>query len=209
MRATYPALSGKLSSYVAAPLPARRLTALEIRTNRFAEERSPSRLRFLWIGRWTAHKGTEALLRWIGASNDETRKWSLTIAGCGMLTDRKVVELVSRGVITIVPEFDSGEWSRLLRDHDAGLFTSRVEGWGLSLQEMLECGLPVFATQAGAAADLGNFFPTQLRRFPPDLVTGRVSLLPDPLNPGYLRRFDWSRIASEYLYQVERTGHSR
>lgn len=38
--------------------------------------------------------------------------------------------------------------------YDAGLFTSEAEGWGLSLNEMLESDMPVFATEVGGVRDL-------------------------------------------------------
>lgn len=208
MRARYPGLIAKMSTYIAAPLPVRRASALVIRAARNPERRGAGRNRFVWIGRWTTHKGTEALVRWMVANAGESQTWTVTLAGCGLVNDRRIAKLVASGRVEIVPEFASDDWVRLLGDQDAGLFTSQVEGWGLSLQEMLEIGLPVFATHAGAAADLEGYFPTQLRRFPPDLTAGPVSLASDPLSPDYLRRFEWRSIAREYLDRIGRAGVS-
>ena len=97
-----------------------------------------------------------------------------------------------------MPTFARAELPDLLVSHDAGIFTSNVEGWGLSLNEMLEAGLPVFATETGGVADLRPFFPQSLRPFPPPL---RIEPWPQPEDleaNGYYARFDWAAVAKTY-----------
>jgi hypothetical protein len=66
---------------------------------------------------------------------------------------------------------------------------------------MLESGLPVWATDAGATDELASYFPRQLREFPPD--SSAEAVLDDLQASGYLDTFNWSRIAESYLTSVE------
>jgi hypothetical protein len=128
---------------------------------------------------------------------------SATIAGCGALARQEVsAAWQACGRVRIVESYRRHELVSLLASHDVGLFTSEVEGWGLSLAEMLESGLPVYATEAGAVPDLRPFFPSSLRPLP-------IPRLP-PTGPpedlaasGYLARFDWDVIAADYERQVK------
>jgi len=72
----------------------------------------------------------------------------------------------------------------------------------LSLNEMLESGMTVFATRAGGVADLAPYFPQSLRPFPPPLDFS-PPLPPENLAAnGYLQRFSWQGIAAGYEEQV-------
>jgi glycosyltransferase involved in cell wall biosynthesis len=103
--------------------------------------------------------------------------------------------------VRIVPSFARPELPALLASHDVGLFTSRVEGWGLSLSEMLESGMVVFATRAGGVPDLAPFFPASLRTFPPPPRVESLEL-EDLASNGYYRQFDWNTIAAAYEQAV-------
>lgn len=191
-----PRLRDKLFYYVVAPTAAEQRALGAVRAARRPEGRNGRR--FLWIGRWVAHKGTQRLVDFLVRRRRERPEDSCTIAGCGPDALRDVPgELVQGGRVRIVPAFDRDELGPLLADHDAGLFTSLAEGWGLSLNEMLESGLPVYATEAGGVADLRPYFPTALRPFPPPLEA-EASPSDDPERSGYFRRFRWDRIAEEY-----------
>jgi len=85
----------------------------------------------------------------------------VTVAGCGEVRSRELLAWERRGRVDLVPEFDAAGLGEMLRRHEAGLFTSPVEGWGLSIQEMLEAGLPVFACRAGGVPDLEPYFAGQ------------------------------------------------
>lgn len=191
----HPSLAGRISHYVVAPTPAEQQQLAAIRTARI---RTAGACRFLWIGRWEAHKGTEHLVDFLTRRRWQRPEDSTTIAGCG--PDAKAnlpPELIADGRVRILPSFSRAELGPLLASHDAGLFTSVAEGWGLSLNEMLESGLPVYATEAGGVADLRPYFPTALRPFPPptEIETGPTD---DPEAGGYYRIFHWERIAEQY-----------
>jgi glycosyltransferase involved in cell wall biosynthesis len=197
MRRHFPRWRPKLCSYVCAPSPAERSALAEVRRGR-PERLSSEGSRFLWVGRWAAHKGTRQLALWIAERIATSPHDTLTLAGCGSAPERVLrPEWLRERRVKIIPFFARGELPSLLAGHDVGLFTSSVEGWGLSLNEMLESGLPVFATEAGAVADLRPFFPASLRPFPPP---DRVE--PAPLEDlkanGYFARFDWGAIARSY-----------
>jgi hypothetical protein len=96
----------------------------------------------------------------------------------------------------VLPRYGRETLPALLASHDAGLFTSVAEGWGLSLQEMLESGLPVYATHVGAAVDLAPYFPRSLRPFPPLEPLERIDPGGQPRDD-YDERFTWDAIASD------------
>jgi glycosyltransferase involved in cell wall biosynthesis len=95
-----------------------------------------------------------------------------------------------------VPGFDRSELAALLRQHQAGLSTSRAEGWGLALQEMLEAGLTVYATPEGAVRDIQPFVPGQLLPFPPASSTCAAPCGAMPAS--YYEQFSWRAIARDY-----------
>jgi glycosyltransferase involved in cell wall biosynthesis len=201
MRRRFPGWSGKLGFYVCAPAEEERAALAAVRRRRCAPAPGAG-IRFLWLGRWTAHKGTRRLLRFIGSRLATAPADRFTLAGCGPAAEREVAaEWRRSGRVRLIPSFTRGELPDLLATHDAGLFTSSVEGWGLSLNEMLESGLPVYATEAGAVEDLRPYFPCSLRPFPPPAQIEPAALEDLEAN-GYLRRFDWLEIAREYERQA-------
>lgn len=198
LRKGFPWLKHKIAHYGAAPSSGDRERARQIRALRRPPDGPGTR--FLWIGRWAPHKGTRRLLRFM-------RQWMkthpydiFTIAGCGTGALLKVpADLRADGRVRIVPSFSRQELWTLLADHDVGLFTSIVEGWGLALQEMLESGMPVLATPAGGVRDLAPYAGRLLKPFPAD---GRVSIespIDRRLPPEYYERFSWLRIAEDYI----------
>lgn len=208
MRRRFPAWKDKLGLYVCA-LSARESEALAavrrgrtVSTASAASAASAAGTRFLWIGRWSAQKGIRPLLRFLRGRLASHPQDTVTIAGCGPAAERHLPrEWIRSGRLRLVPAFPRADLPALLAGHDAGLFTSEVEGWGLSLNEMLESGLTVFATEAGAAADLRPYFPGSLRPFPPP-----PEIVPAPLEDltanGYYERFSWPAIAASWEEQV-------
>jgi glycosyltransferase involved in cell wall biosynthesis len=200
MGCSFPWWRGKLSHYVVAPSEGDQEAFAALRRER--DRIRPSLRRFLWVGRWSPHKGTKELVAFVRDWAKRFPKDSFTIAGCGgKAIDDIPSGLVASGQVRFVPSFQRPQLCQLLAEHDAGLFTSRVEGWGLVLNEMLESGLTVFATPAGATRDLQPFFPHALKSFPPE---------PDwqpPQDRGappeeYYKVFNWRAIAGEYVSSV-------
>lgn len=202
MRRRFPRWTGKLRLWVCALSPEEQKVLSEIRTQRTGIA-GPG-LRFLWIGRWSAQKGTPRLLRWIRERISSHPLDSYTLAGCGPAAERSLPsEWLRSGRVRILPAFSRTELPALLAEHDAGIFTSDVEGWGLSLNEMLESGMPVFANEAGGVVDLRPFFPGRLLPFPPP-AHGTLAWPPPPdlSANGYYERFSWERIAEDYERQA-------
>jgi glycosyltransferase involved in cell wall biosynthesis len=188
--------SAKLRPYVIAVGESERAALAGVRAQRPLPPAAGTR--FLWLGRWSPHKGTRRLVRFLAARLAAARDETFTIAGCGPLAERDLrPEWLRSGRIELVPSFARAELPSLLAAHQAGLFTSEVEGWGVSLNEMLESGMPVYATAAGAVPDLLPYFPFSLRPFPPP-----ARLEPQPLEDlegnGYHVRFAWPEIARAY-----------
>lgn len=107
--------------------------------------------------------------------------------------------------MTVVPSFDRNQLCRLLSTHDVGLFTSRVEGWGLVLNEMLESGMTVFATNSGGVPDLKPFFKEALSPFPPKSNFVLADLAFCSEMERYYNMFSWEAIAEEYMRNVSKS----
>jgi glycosyltransferase involved in cell wall biosynthesis len=207
LRQVLPWLRNRLEVLVNAVEPAEREILAGLRRARTAPD-GPG-VRYLWLGRWSAHKGTARLVRFLRQAIPARPEDRFTLAGCG---DAPRADLPAAGLetdrIRIVPSFGRDELPGLLAEHDAGLFTSSVEGWGLSLNEMLESGMPVWATRAGGVEDLEPYFPRLLRPFPPPTdaraVLGGLSAEDREPGPGYDARHDWDAIAEHYELAVRR-----
>lgn len=206
MRRRFPRWSGKLGRYFNALPDAERPALAEVRRHR--ETHASPGVRFLWIGRWAPHKGIWRLMRFMAERLAAAPQDVFTVAGCGPLAERDLpAAWLGGGRVRIVPSFTRGELPALLAAHQAGLFTSDLEGWGLSLNEMLESGMTVFATEAGAVRDLRPFFPSSLRPFPPPPGAElAASLAQQPLEDlaanGYYRWSSWAAIARCWERQV-------
>jgi glycosyltransferase involved in cell wall biosynthesis len=200
MRRRFPSWAGKLGLYVSPLPPGDQAPLAEVRRRR-GRPAGPG-VRFLWMGRWSAQKGIGRLLRFLRERLETHPRDSFTLAGCGPTAARGLPpEWLRSGRVRTVPSFPRAELPALLAAHDAGLFTSAVEGWGLSLTEMLESGLTVFATEAGAVADLRPYFPASLRPFPPPAEIAAAPL-EDLEGSGYRALFSWSAVARSWEEQV-------
>lgn len=198
MRRWFPWWKSKLRTYVIAPSAADRFALTEVHKARLP--RGEDQLQFLWIGRWVAHKGRRALLKFVTQWNAARPQDTFTIAGCGADAEQDCPAVLLRsGVIKIIPTFTRSELPELLGRHHAGLFTSTIEGWGLSLNEMLESGMPVFATEAGGVSELREFLKEEVRAFPPKLNSVSCLRQTLALPESYLKEFSWPNIASAYL----------
>jgi glycosyltransferase involved in cell wall biosynthesis len=201
MRRRYPSWRSKLGCYLCAPAAGEQSALAAVRRARRPLAAGGAR-NFLWIGRWAAHKGTRRLVRFIAERLAAAPEDRFTLAGCGAPADPALAaEWLRSGQVRLVPAFARAELPALLAAHEVGLFTSEAEGWGLTLNEMLEAGLIVYATEAGAVADLRPFFPSSLRPFPPPLSIAAGK--PEDLDAnGYYQTFSWPAIAAAYERQA-------
>jgi glycosyltransferase involved in cell wall biosynthesis len=197
MRRWFPWWRSKTAMYVNALDDAERSELARIRDLRSAPP-GPG-LRLLWLGRWVAHKGADVFADFIEVHLREAPSDTITIAGCGPGVDLRLpVELVRSGRIRVLPSYERRDLPGLLAANDVGLFTSRTEGWGLTLHEMLESGMPVYATMAGAVHDLKGDFPRQLRAFPRVLPGDVEPLVPDNPGEAYFMKFCLPAISKAY-----------
>jgi glycosyltransferase involved in cell wall biosynthesis len=198
MRERYPAWAAKMAAYLSAPSPQDQAALAAVRRAR----RSPAPeqgLRFLWIGRWVPHKGTERLLHFVRERLASHPRDRFTVAGCGPGVAVDIpAPWIENGTVRLLPSFQRPDLFTLLGEHDVGLFTSEVEGWGLCLNEMLEAGLRVVATQAGGLADLDSVLPGEILSFA-DVARLEEPWPPPGLLPAtYRQRFSWPAIAASY-----------
>ncbi|MDX6500271.1 MAG: hypothetical protein QOG23_3531 [Blastocatellia bacterium] len=198
MNRWFPWWRAKLSSYFIGLSDEDQRALATVRRGR--ERGVPDQIRFLWIGRWEKHKGPGVLLDFITQWHLKRPQDTFTIAGCGPNAEGSCpAQLLRSGALKIILSFGRDELYRILAEHDVGLFTSKIEGWGLSLNEMLESGMTIFATEAGGANDLRSFFKQQVKPFPPSLRA--ITNLPVSAHPGenYYEEFTWKGIAEKYV----------
>lgn len=193
-----PWTAAKAASYVVAPSLEEQAQFAAVRARR-RPHGTDDPIRYLWSGRWTPHKGTRRLVRFLEerlALRDDER---FTLVGCGDAPLRDLPAHVgSDPRLEIVPAYPREQLPEILACHDAGLFTSTVEGWGLVLNEMLESGVTVFATPVGGVPELAPYFPDHLRPFPPPPDLGLSDLGGEGDFARYHHVFDWRRIAERY-----------
>ena len=200
MNKWFPWWRSKLLFYLNALSQDEQIELTKIRLNR--TQKNEARIKFIWIGRWVAHKGIKELVEFILQRSASNPQDTFTIAGCGTIAEEDFPpELIKLDRLKIIPSFERSELYSLLANHDVGLFTSKVEGWGLILNEMLESGMPVFATQAGGVVDLYPFFQT-LMPFPtpPQFIPNFLSSS-ENLEPYYLS-CSWQKVAEIYASKI-------
>ena len=172
----------------------------KVRLNRIQKEKVG--VNFLWIGRWVAHKGIDRLVDFILQRIASNPQDTFTIAGCGLDAEKNFPpELIKLGVVKFIPSFVRSELYPLLANHDAGLFTSKIEGWGLTLNEMLESGMPVFATRAGGVPDLQPYFETLMSFPPPEKLTSHLSNSCQIID-NYHVSCSWHKVAEIYITKI-------
>lgn len=208
MQKWFPWWKGKLSYYVNALSNSDKEALASVRKHR--QKPLEDKLQFLWIGRWVSHKGPDILLNFIEEWLAKRPQDIFTIAGSGAEVEKDLpLELLRAGQIKIVPYFERNQLFSLLADHDIGLFTSKVEGWGLVLNEMLESGMPVLATNAGGVPDLQRYC-RPIKPFSSFLLPIPKSFLMIFLKQEeYYGIFCWNKIAETYkntLLKSEKTN---
>lgn len=198
MKKWFPWWRSKLISYLNALSKNDQAELSKIRLNR--QKYQGKNVRFIWIGRWANHKGINQLLNFIVKRASLHPQDTFTIAGCGFNAEKDCLsELINSGQLKIIPSFEREQLYCLLANHDVGLFTSNVEGWGLVLNEMLESGMPIFATQAGGITDLELLFQESIKPFPPPSELNLDSITISEFKNEYYQIFSWDRIAKSYL----------
>ena len=105
-------------------------------------------VRFVFVGQLIRRKGVAELLDAFA----QLREGELYIAGDGPL--RPLVDrAVQGGRVTYTGQVDRPALQRLYADSDVLILPSLYEVWGLVINEALEHGLPVIATQAVGSVD--------------------------------------------------------
>lgn len=204
---TFPSLRSRLHAYGGAISDEER--AILARVRRTRQRNTGRAARFLWIGRWTQHKGIDTLLTFLRSRLDRPTDETFTIAGCGQEGLNALAPFHDSGRVRVVPSYGRRELPDLLASHDAGLFTSHVEGWGLVLNEMVEAGLPIYATPAGGVDELRAVFGSFVQAFPPAVDS---TMPPQPTEETFVRyesAFSWSAVADRYLKALGQAGVGR
>ena len=206
MKNWFPWWEKKLLFYVNAISEYEQAEFSKIRFNRIVSIKDG--VKFLWIGRWSNHKGIKKLVKFIVDRYVSHPHDTFTLAGCGNYAQKDFPDdLIKSQRLIIIPSFDRSDIISLLKDSNVGLFTSNVEGWGLSLNEMLESGMLVFATIAGGVPDLQTFCKNLLS-FPPPRKFSFEIFENLQISEHYYNSFTWNKIADKYDSEIiSRSGN--
>ena len=117
-----------------------------------SELRTPIEPRkFVYVGRVTASKGVEELLRLFARLKD----FSLQVIGDGDLLERLKTEYASYGNIEFTAALEQTELARHYQNACALILPSLApETFGLTVVEAFACGTPVLVRQAGGSSEL-------------------------------------------------------
>jgi glycosyltransferase involved in cell wall biosynthesis len=148
-------------------------------------EASPRGRGLLFCGSWDPVKGIPYLVAAYERMLANGAVWPLTILGPGIpaadvlaaFSDR------ARAGITVIPRAPESDVLRAYREHDALLWTSTYEGFGLVLIEAMSQRLPVVATPVGCAPDVVDDGVTGLRvpaRAGEAVASAAAHLMDDP-----------------------------
>ncbi len=127
-------------------------------SSRFIEDAppadSPRGAGLLFCGTWDYVKGTPYLCAAIRQLHERRRPARLTVLGPGYPAERVLEDFdpAVRPFVTVIDRVPEDGVMEQYRRHDALLFTSTYEGFGLALIEAMSQRLPVIATPIGCAA---------------------------------------------------------
>lgn len=117
---------------------------------------SPRGAGLLFCGTWTEMKGVSYLATAFNRLHDVDDQTRLTVLGPGMPAEvvLRAFSERARMFVTVIDRVAEERVMQEYRRHDALLFTSTYEGFGLVVIEAMSQGLPVIATPMGCAATL-------------------------------------------------------
>lgn len=184
-------------------------------------ERNES-VRILYLGTLAPWKGPDLLIHALGRVSGE---WSATLIGAGPMQaecEALVAAHPHRERITLTPYLAYAEAMDALRHYDLLVIPSRHDGWGAVVNEALQRGVPVIATDEVGAHDLLGA-PWRGTIVPSDDVHALGAALQARIDAGpltkddRLRILEWSSVISgeaftDYLEAIlayARTGGTR
>jgi glycosyltransferase involved in cell wall biosynthesis len=139
----------------------------------------------LFCGSWDLVKGVTYLCAAINRLHAGGQQVRLTVLGPGLPRETVLsgFDAAVRPFVTVIERVAEDRVMEEYRRHDALLWTSTYEGFGLVLLEAMSQRLPVISTPAGCAATLVRDGDTGYRIPPRDagaLVSAIVQLMSDP-----------------------------
>lgn len=159
-------------------------------SSRFAAEApppdAPRGAGLLFCGTWDYVKGTPYVCAAMRQLHEGGTPARLTVLGPGHSADRVLADFdpAIRPFVTVIDRVPEDRVMAEYRRHDALLFTSTYEGFGLVVIEAMSQRLPVIATPVGCAASLVRDGETGYRVPPRDaaaLADAVRRLLADPI----------------------------
>jgi glycosyltransferase involved in cell wall biosynthesis len=120
---------------------------------------------FLFCGTWDHMKGIHDLVDAFERLHASGDRYPLTVLGPGVPEPvvHAAFSSAVRPFVTVVPRAPESQVMEMYREHDALIWTSTYEGFGLVLLEAMSQRLPVIATPVGCATTLVRHEETGLR----------------------------------------------
>lgn len=113
-------------------------------------------IRMLYVGTFSQRKGLDLLLQTYKKVQQEIPSLQLTLIGDGDWEPyQAIVEELRIQHVRFLPFMQQDELTRYYEDHDVFLFFSRMDPWGLVINEAMNYGLAIVCSKyAGASGDL-------------------------------------------------------
>ncbi len=166
----------------------------------------------LFCGSWDDVKGVSHLAQAFSMLAARGAKINLTVLGGGVSEEaiRSRFSAEAQACLTVIPRAPEDEVMRQFQRHDALVFPSTYEGFGMVVVEAMSQLLPVVATSVGCAATLVKDLETGILippRDPDALASAIDQLMKDPRLRSRLaenalaavRDMSWRRTALETL----------
>jgi glycosyltransferase involved in cell wall biosynthesis len=176
----------------------------------------------LFCGSWTEVKGVAYLAKAFSRFVEQGGRTSLTILGGAVPREAilSAFSLSARPLVTVTERVPEREVMASYRSHDALVWPSTYEGFGMVLLEAMSQRLPVIATPVGCASALVSHEETGLivpARDPEQLTSAMARLLGDAALRARLagaafnrvRGMSWRHAARETLAAYERAMETR
>lgn len=174
-------------------------------------EMATDNIRLLTVGRLSASKRIELLLKSMVILKMLFANTTLTIAGGGGLADKLAKIIMDKGLagsVTMSGIVPADQMPQLYRDHDIFVTATAQEGMSNAMLEAMASGLPVITTECEGVAELITDNGIVVRQPEPRLIAESVKLLAD--SPQRYRRmcdaarqnagqFGWDRVADRYM----------
>ncbi|UTW62705.1 glycosyltransferase [bacterium SCSIO 12741] len=121
----------------------------KLREDNLKQKKNTIPKRFLYLGRYVPQKGLTILWDAFKQYRQEGGQWELWCAGTGDLWDTRLEMEGLRHLGFVQPQ----EFNQILGETSVYILPSNIEPWGVSVQEMAACGMPMILSDKIGSKD--------------------------------------------------------